>query len=92
MDLGNFLKKNREKAGLTIRDVVAMSGDEMDKTTVSRIERGERKLSLKAAFFFAQIYGIPLDELAKKALGAKARIHKVKIEKKKRGRKKGASK
>ncbi|HOO57556.1 MAG TPA: helix-turn-helix transcriptional regulator [bacterium] len=91
MDLGAFLKKQRLKAGLTIRDVVAMTGDELDKTTVSRIERSERKLSFKAAFYFSKIYDIPMEELAKKALGAKARIKKIKITKKKRGRKKGST-
>lgn len=92
MDLGSHLKKLRLKSGLTIREVVAMTGEELDKTTVSRIERNERKLSFKAAYYFSEIYGVPMNELAKMDLGAKSRIHKVKIVKKKRGRKKGWSK
>jgi len=91
MTAGEFLKKQRLKHDLTIRDVVLMTGSEIDKTTISRIERGERKISLKAAFYFSQIYGITMDEIAKRVLGSKARIKKVKIVKKKRGRKKGST-
>lgn len=90
MEVGSCLKKARIKSGLTIREVVAMTGDELDKTTVSRIERDERKLSFKAAYYFSEIYGVPMNELARMALGSKARIRKVKIAKKKRGRKKGS--
>jgi transcriptional regulator with XRE-family HTH domain len=92
MEMGNYLKKLRQKSGLTIREVVAMTGDELDKTTVSRIERDERKLSLKAAYYLSEIYGMPLSELARQILGGKARIRKVKIVKMKRGRKKGPAK
>ncbi len=88
MDFGAYVRKLRETAGLTIRDVVAMTGEEIDKTTVSRIERNERKISLKAAYYFSKIYGVDLEELAKKSLGEKARIKKIKVEKRKRGRKK----
>jgi transcriptional regulator with XRE-family HTH domain len=92
MAIGAYLKGMRKKAGLTIRDVVEMTGEEIDKTTISRIERDERGLSLKAAFYFSEIYGANLDELAKKMLGNKAKVHKIKIVKKKPGRKKGAGK
>mgnify|MGYP006285179777 CR=1 FL=1 len=91
MTAGEFLKKQRLKNEYTIRDVVLMTGNEIDKTTISRIERGERKISLKAAFYFSQIYDVSMDEIARKVLGKKARIKKVKIEKKKRGRKKGST-
>lgn len=87
----SYLKKLRLEKGLTISEVVLMTGEEIDKTTVSRIERGERKISLKAAYYFSQIYGVSLDDLAKKELGSKAKIHKVKIVKQKRGRKKGST-
>ncbi|MFA6449651.1 MAG: helix-turn-helix transcriptional regulator [bacterium] len=83
MAIGSYLKGLRKKAGLTIRDVVEMSGDEIDKTTISRIERDERGLSLKAAFFFSEIYEVSIEELAKKMLGAKARVRKLKAPKKK---------
>jgi len=65
MAIGAYLKGLRKKAGLTIRDVVEMTGEEIDKTTISRIERDERGLSLKAAFFFSEIYGADLDDMAK---------------------------
>ena len=90
MDVGSYLKKMRQKAGLTIREVVAMTGDELDKTTVSRIERNERKLSFKSAYYFSEIYKVPLSDIARLSLGSKARIRKVHIVKKKRGRKKGS--
>jgi len=92
MAIGAYLKGLRKKAGLTIRDVVEMTGDEIDKTTISRIERDERGLSLKAAFYFSEIYGTDLNELATKMLGSKAKIHKIKIVKRKPGRKKGSGK
>jgi transcriptional regulator with XRE-family HTH domain len=91
MSAGGFIKEARRKNGLTIREVVLMTGDEIDKTTISRIERGERKISLKAGYYFSRIYGIPLEEMAKREMGAKAKIKEVKIEKKKRGRKKGST-
>jgi len=84
---GQFLREMRAKKDLTIRDVVMLTGNEIDKTTISRIERGERKPSLKAAFYFSRIYGVSLEEIARKELGNKAKIKKVKIVKKKRGRK-----
>lgn len=87
----SYLKKLRLEKGLTIREVVLMTGEEIDKTTVSRIERGERKISLKAAYYFSEIYGVSLEDLAKKELGSAAKIHKVKIVKQKRGRKKGST-
>ncbi len=90
MELGAYLKGLRKKAGLTIRDVVEMANEEIDKTTVSRIERNERGLSFKAAYYFSQIYGISLDELAKKMLGSSAKIKKIKIVKRAPGRKKGS--
>ncbi len=84
MKIGAYLKGLREKAGLTIRDVVAMTGE--------GIERDERGLSLKAAYYLSEIYGVDIQEIAVKMLGSKARIKKIKIVKKKRGRKKGSVK
>jgi len=84
---GKFLKEARLKKDLTMDDVVRLTGREIEKTTISRIENGIRKPSLKASYYFSQIYGVTLDEIARKELGKKARIKKIKIEKKKRGRK-----
>jgi transcriptional regulator with XRE-family HTH domain len=92
MTAGEFLKKQRLSKGMTIRDVVEMACEEIDKTTISRIERNERKLSLKAAYYFSQIYGLSLDDIAKKELGPAAKVKKIKIVPRKRGRKKGSGK
>jgi len=85
---GKNLKSLRIKKGLTMNEVVLMTGSEIDKTTISRIERGERGLSLKAGYYFSQIYGVGMEEIARMELGSKVKIRKVKVVKKKRGRKK----
>lgn len=88
MDFGKFIRTQRLKAGYTIRDIVEMSGDEMDKTTVSRIERNERKMSLKAAFIFSEIFDIDMKALAKKSFGEEVKVKKLNPNRKKvrRGR------
>lgn len=83
MDFGKFIKSQRINEGLTMRDVGKMSGGVMDKTTISRIERNERGLTLKAAFFFSEIYGIDIKTLAKKFMGDEAKVHKLTAEHKK---------
>jgi transcriptional regulator with XRE-family HTH domain len=69
MSFGPYLRKLREKADYTIRDVVEMCDGGLDKTTISRIERDERKMSLLAAYIFSEIYDMDIKALAKKALG-----------------------
>ena len=49
MSVGTELRKLRLQQGRSIREVAKASGDMLDKTTISRIERDERGLSLKAA-------------------------------------------
>ena len=71
MELGKYLKKLRKQKGLTINQVVVKTRNEIDKTTVSRLEAGQRKLSLKAAYYLAKLYNIRLDNLAEMAIGAK---------------------
>jgi transcriptional regulator with XRE-family HTH domain len=63
LSAGKELKKLRQQRGLTIRDVVKASGGMLDKTTVSRIERDERGLSLKAAYCFSKIFNISMETL-----------------------------
>jgi transcriptional regulator with XRE-family HTH domain len=92
MDFGKYIRNQRLKQGLTIRDIVEMSGDSLDKTTISRIERNERKLSLKAAYVFSELYDIDLKTMAKKAVGEDVKIKKTRPEPRKRGRKKGSGK
>ena len=68
MSAGSQLKKLRERQGRSIREVVDASDGILDKTTVSRIERGERGVSLRAAYCFARIYGVSMEELSEIAL------------------------
>jgi len=91
MNVGAYLKKCRLEKGLTMRDVVTLAGDNIDKTVISRVERGERGVTLKAAFYFSEIYGIDLKEIAKMDLGKKAKVKRIPIVKLKRGRKKGST-
>ena len=78
MKAGAFLKKARLGKGLTMRDVASLSGERIDKTVISRIENGERGVTLKAAFFFSEIYEIDMKEIAKIELGKIAKIKKIK--------------
>ncbi len=73
MAMGAALRKLRENQGLSIREVVAASDGVLDKTTLSRIERDERGLSLKAAYLFSQIYNIGMEELCEMAVNRKAK-------------------
>jgi transcriptional regulator with XRE-family HTH domain len=63
LSVGRELKRLRQQRGLTIREVVKSSGGMLDKTTVSRIERDERGLSLKAAYCFSKIYNLSMETL-----------------------------
>jgi transcriptional regulator with XRE-family HTH domain len=61
--VGKEIKKLRKQRGLTIREVVKASEGNLDKTTISRIERDERGLSFKAAYCFSKIYDIRMETL-----------------------------
>ncbi len=69
MTIGQYLKQIRTQRGLTIRDVADKSGGHLDKTTISRIERDERGISLKAAYALSRIYSIGMDELVEVMIG-----------------------
>lgn len=71
MSLGKYLKKIRKQSGLTIKQIVHMSEGILDKTTISRIERDERGLSLKAAYILSKIYKIDIYELCELAMDKK---------------------
>jgi transcriptional regulator with XRE-family HTH domain len=75
MTCGEYLKSLRKNHGLTIYDVMRMSGGKVDKTTISRIERDERKPALLAAYVFSEVYGVDMKEIVYKLHG------KVKIKK-----------
>ena len=56
MDSGTYLRKLRLKHKLSLDDVVELSCNQIDKTTLSRVERNERGVSLRNAFFLSKIY------------------------------------
>lgn len=64
-----YLKELRLQKDLTMGDVVKKTRNKLDKTFVSRVEAGERKLSFKGAYYLSKIYDISLDELAEMAIG-----------------------
>ncbi len=68
MNAGPLLRDIRKQLGLSIQTVVHQSNGLLDKTTISRIEKGERRLSLKAAYAFSKVYKIDLGVLAEKTL------------------------
>lgn len=68
---GEYLRKVRLQKGLSMDKVVEKTGNEIDKTTLSRIELGKRSLSLKCAYFLARIYDINLDDFVEMAIGRK---------------------
>jgi transcriptional regulator with XRE-family HTH domain len=72
MQAGKELKKLRQQLGLSIREVVRASNGMLDKTTVSRIEHGDRGLSIKAVYCFSNIYGIGMETIAELVLKKKA--------------------
>lgn len=69
MKIGAYLRQIRKEKGFSIRNVVIRSRGLLDKTTVSRIERGERSLSIRALYAFSQIYDIPSDHILAQLIG-----------------------
>ena len=66
---GKFLRNIRSQKGMSMRQVMDRSEGMLDKTTISRIENDDRKLSLKAAYAFSRIYRINMAELVEMDLG-----------------------
>lgn len=60
-DVGPRLRKLREKRDLTLTAVAAKTG--ISKSTLSRLESGQRKPSLELLLPLARLYHLPLDEL-----------------------------
>ncbi len=77
LSLGKYLKEMRKQSGLTIKQIVNMSEGILDKTTISRIERNERGLSLKAAYAFSKTYNIDIMELTEYAIEKKITPERV---------------
>ena len=59
--VGPRLKRLRTERGVTLTDVAAATG--ISKSTLSRLETGQRRPSLELLLPLAQAYRVPLDEL-----------------------------
>jgi transcriptional regulator with XRE-family HTH domain len=59
--VGPRLKRIRSQRGATLADVAAATG--ISKSTLSRLESGQRRPSLELLLPLAQTYRVPLDEL-----------------------------
>jgi transcriptional regulator with XRE-family HTH domain len=55
------LRKVREQRGVTLTDVAERTG--ISKSTLSRLENGQRKPSLELLLPLAEVYRVPLDDL-----------------------------
>lgn len=64
MTTGEYLRNLREQKDLSMRQVMIRSQGLLDKTTISRIEKNQRRVSMRAAYAFARIYEVPLEEIA----------------------------
>ncbi len=59
--VGPRLRRLRDQRGVTLTDLAARTG--ISKSTLSRLESGQRKASLELLLPLAATYGLPLDEL-----------------------------
>jgi transcriptional regulator with XRE-family HTH domain len=59
--VGPRLRKARELRGITLTDVAERTG--ISKSTLSRLENGQRRPSLELLLPLAQTYRVPLDDL-----------------------------
>jgi transcriptional regulator with XRE-family HTH domain len=60
-DVGSRLKRVRAQRGITLTELAAATG--ISKSTLSRLEAGQRKPSLELLLPIAQAFQVPLDEL-----------------------------
>jgi transcriptional regulator with XRE-family HTH domain len=60
-DVGPRLKRLRVRRSMTLTAVAAKTG--ISKSTLSRLESGQRKPSLELLLPLAEVYHLPLDEL-----------------------------
>lgn len=60
-EVGPRLRRLRERRGVTLTELAAETG--ISKSTLSRLETGQRKPSLELLLPLAQMYHLPLDEL-----------------------------
>src|ERR671922_1005917 len=60
-EVGPRLRRLRERRGVTLTGIAAQTG--ISKSTLSRLESGQRKPSLELLLPLADAYQVPLDEL-----------------------------
>jgi transcriptional regulator with XRE-family HTH domain len=60
-DVGPRLRRLRERRGVTLTALAAQTG--ISKSTLSRLESGQRKPSLELLLPLAKVHHLPLDEL-----------------------------
>lgn len=60
-EVGPRLRRLRERRGVTLTELAAATG--ISKSTLSRLETGQRKPSLELLLPLAEMYHLPLDEL-----------------------------
>jgi transcriptional regulator with XRE-family HTH domain len=60
-EVGPRLRRLRERRGVTLTALAAQTG--ISKSTLSRLESGQRKPSLELLLPLAETYHLPLDEL-----------------------------
>lgn len=72
-ELGPRLRRFRERREMTLTGVAARTG--ISKSTLSRLESGQRKPSLELLLPLAEAYGLPLDELVGAPSVGDPRIH-----------------
>lgn len=60
-EVGSRLRRLRERRGVTLTALATQTG--ISKSTLSRLENGERKPSLELLLPLAKAHGLPLDEL-----------------------------
>jgi transcriptional regulator with XRE-family HTH domain len=59
--VGDRLKRLRAQRGMTLTGVAAATG--ISKSTMSRLETGQRRPTLELLLALSQTYGVPLDDL-----------------------------
>lgn len=72
-DVGPRLKRIRSLRGVSLTDLADSTG--ISKSTLSRLETGQRKPSLELLLPLAQAYGVPLDELVGAPEVGDPRVH-----------------
>lgn len=72
-EVGPRLKRIRSIRGVSLADLAVTTG--ISKSTLSRLETGQRKPSLELLLPLAQAYGVPLDELVGAPEVGDPRVH-----------------